>query len=83
MKFSFIHLIRFRVDNSMVFQWVSMNLSNTVVLLAFLLGETHLAFLDVIFFNIIFFNKVIQKSDCYWALAQVCTAPMLPNKKIS
>jgi len=42
-----------------------MNLSNTVVLLAFLLGETHLAFLDVIFFNIIFFNKVIQKSDCY------------------
>jgi len=23
--------------------------------------------------------KVIQKSDCYWVLAQACTAPMLSN----
>jgi len=30
MKFSFIHLIRFRVDNTRVFQWVFMNLNMTV-----------------------------------------------------
>jgi len=30
MKFSFIHLIRFRVDNARVFQRVSMNLNMTV-----------------------------------------------------
>jgi len=27
--------------------------------------------------TLILFNKVIQKSDCYWVLVQVCTAPML------
>jgi len=30
MKFSFIHLIRFRVDNARVFQQVCANLSTTV-----------------------------------------------------
>jgi len=30
MKFSFVHLIRFRVDNARVFQRVCMNLSVTV-----------------------------------------------------
>jgi len=35
----------------------------------------------VIFPIWIFFSKVIQKSDCYWALAQVCTALMLSKSE--
>jgi len=29
----------------------------------------------------IFFSKVIQKSNCYWVLVQVCTAPMLSKSE--
>jgi len=43
--------------------------------------EARLVFLYVIFSFWIFFNKVIQKSDCYWVLAQVCTAPMLSKSE--
>jgi len=43
-------------------------LSNTVVLLAFLLRKARLLFLDVIITIVIFFYKVIQKSYCYWVL---------------
>jgi len=42
-----------------------------------------LVFLDVIFSIWIFFSKVIQKSDCYWVLAQVCTDPMLSKSRKS
>jgi len=50
-------------------------------LLAFLLRKAPLIFLDAIFSIQIFFNKVIQKSDCYWVLAQVCTALMLSKSE--
>jgi len=40
-------------------------LSNTVVLLPFLLRKARLEFLDVIFSILIFFNTIIQKSACY------------------
>jgi len=57
-------------------------MSNTVVLLVLLLGKVRLVFLDAIFSISIFFNKIIQKSDCCWALAQVCPAPMLSKSEI-
>jgi len=44
-------------------------LRNTVILLTFLLLKARLVFFDVVFSILIFFNKVIQKSDCYWVLA--------------
>jgi len=49
--------------------------TNTVVLLACLLRNARFVFLDVIYSISIF--KINQKSDCYWELAQVYTAPML------
>ena len=62
-------------------------LSNTVVLVAFLLRKSLLVFLAMtfsIFSLTICFNKVIQKSHCCWILAQVCIAPMLSqSEKIS
>jgi len=37
--------------------------------------------LDVILFHLNFRHSVIQKSDCFWVLVQVCTAPMLSKSK--
>jgi len=56
-------------------------MSNTVVLSAFVSCKARLVFLDVIFSIWIFFSKVIQKSDCYWVLEQVCTAPTLSKSE--
>ena len=56
-------------------------LSNTVVLLAFLLRKARLVFLAIIFSILIFFKKVIQKSHCCWVLAQVCTPAMLSQSE--
>jgi len=39
-------------------------------------------FLDVFLYILSFFQIVIQKSDCYRVLAQVCTAPMLRKSEI-
>jgi len=58
-------------------------LSNTVVLLAFLVRKARLVFLDLIFSILICFNQVIQKSDCYWVLARVFTAPVLNKPEIA
>ena len=66
--------------SSSILQWKHtcfLNLSNTVVLLEFPLREARLAFLDVIFCILIFFNEVIHKSERYWVLAQVRTAPTI------
>jgi len=49
---------------------------------AFLLDKALLVFLDVILSILIFFQIDIQKSDCYWVLAQVGTAPMLRKSEI-
>ena len=38
-------------------------------------------FMDVIFSIWIFFSNIIQKSDCYWVLAKVCTASMLSKSE--
>jgi len=56
-------------------------LSNTVVMSAFVSRKARLVFLDVIFSTSIFFSTAIQKSDCYWVLEQVCTAPMLSKSE--
>ena len=56
-------------------------LSNTVVLSAFVSRKARLVFLDVTFSILIFFSTVIQKSDCYWVLEQVCTAPVLSKSE--
>jgi len=56
-------------------------LSNTVVLSAYLSRKARLVFLYVIFSTWISFSTVIQKSDCYWVLAQVCTAPTLSKSE--
>ena len=56
-------------------------LSNTVVLLPFLLRKARLEFLDVIFSILIFFNTIIQKSACYWVIVQVHTALMLSKSE--
>jgi len=57
-------------------------LNNAAVVLAFLLRKARLIFLDSIFSTEIFFNKVIQKSDCYWVLAQACTSLVLSKSEI-
>ena len=47
----------------------------------FLLRKARLVILDVIFSILIFFNKVIQKSNCYWVLVHVCAAHMLSKSE--